>query len=176
MTATTVKDVVDNLERYYDAFDGEKKSVETVLDRIDALLSRSVVVEGGAGKEVLDYDGLLQDLNDKLQNGWFMESAEVKQIDEMTIEYMTRIMTHQGTMTTPCFRATIGDDYKITRIVVTAVGEENTPTQASAVTTVSEDDDDTVLRQVQAELDEAYDARTVPDDSVSTYMDDVSAL
>mmetsp|Transcript_6021 Transcript_6021/g.12082 ORF Transcript_6021/g.12082 Transcript_6021/m.12082 type:complete len:176 (-) Transcript_6021:222-749(-) len=175
MTATTVKDVVDNLERYYDAFDGEKKSAESVLDRIDALVSRTVVVETSGTQEKLDYDGLVQDLHDKLQKGWFMESAEVKQIDKTTIEYMTRIMTDQGTMTTPRFRATIGDDYKITRIVTYNAVDEN-PTSSSSVVTSEEKDDDTVLRQVQAELDDAYNAKNGPeDDDVSTW-DDVSAM
>ena len=165
MTASTVKDVVDNLERYYDAFDGTKKSVDTVLERIDALVSRSVVVESEDGQE-LDYNGLLKDLDTKLQNGWFMESAEVKQIDKNTIEYMTRIMTHQGTMTTPRYRATIDDDYKITRIVAYNAAKENVPTSTFGPT-AGEEEDDSVLQKVKDELDQAVNE---PDD------DDVSAL
>lgn len=166
MTASTVKDVVDNLERYYDAFNGEKKSVDTILDRVDALLSPSVIVQQGNGGQELDYDGLLQDLNTKLQNGWFMESAEVKQIDKTTIEYLTRIMTHQGTMQTPRYRATIGEDFKITRIVAqNEAREDNVP----VVTTVGEgnDDDDTVLRNIQAELDQAYGEPTEREEDVT---------
>ena len=159
MTASTVKDVVDNLERYYDAFDGEKKSVNTILGPIDNLLSRSVVVETGSGP--LDYDGLLKDLDTKLQNGWFMESAEVKQVDKTTIEYVTRIMTHQGTMQTPRYRATIGDDFKITHIIPCNPADEVVP----MVTTVdpTEAEEDSVLQKVKAELDQAYNN----DDDVS---------
>lgn len=169
MTATTVKDVVDNLERYHDMFDGNKKSVESVMDKIDALVSPDVTVSD-SGRE-FDYNGLLKDLDTKLQNGWFLESAEVKQVDQTTIEYLTRIMTHQGTMTTPRYRATIGDDFKITRIVSHNVAEENTAAPMKAnVEAVGEEDDDTVLQQIKAELDQAMNE---PDDDDD---DEVSAM
>ena len=156
-TTSSVEDVVANLKHFYSAFDGEKKSVTSIMDRVDTLFSKDVVVDDST-----NYDAMVQQLDMSLQNGWFIQSVEVKQVDAVTIEYLNRVMTHEGRMMTPRVKATLdGDTFKIVRIETIsdpskmATTTTESSSSAAPATPMEEEVLDDDLQKIKAELDKA---------------------